>query len=102
MESPHLKETILGKILGKFDRTPNTGHLQIWLQRITQPIAADVPYNEPLCCLVTGEPVDLWNIQWITNHQLAQACNPQEILDRECMKTMSMVIDASEYRVFEY
>jgi hypothetical protein len=102
VESQSSKLTMLGKILGKFDRVPNTGHMQIWLQRISQPIATDIPYREPLCQLVSGEPIALWENDWITNIQLAQACNPQEILDRESMKSLSMVIDASEFKIFGY
>lgn len=93
---------VVGHSFGKFDRLPNTGHLQIWFQRISQPIATDIHYSEPFCRLISGEPLDLWNNHWITNKELVQACNPQNILDRESMKTLSMVIEAGEFQVFEY
>jgi hypothetical protein len=42
-------EIIISKIKEKFKRVPNTGELDIWLQRVTLPIMPEEGYDEKLC-----------------------------------------------------
>ena len=59
------KIEIINKIKRKFDQLPNTGHLDIWLQRITHPVDPAINFNQPLCRLVSGSKKSIWNNDWI-------------------------------------
>ena len=42
------KLSIVGKIKKRFEKIPNTGHLELWLQRITYKLDNQIEYNENL------------------------------------------------------
>jgi len=56
-----IKIEVSEKIKNRFDRIPNTGHIQIWIQRITYPISKEIKFKERICKLVSEEEIDLWN-----------------------------------------
>ena len=101
LNDPKQKTKLFQKILKRFERVPNTGHLQIWLQRISRSFDESVQYKEPLCKLVSGEDVPIWNSNWIKSAQLKTALQPKKILDIEAMKTMEPVIPLKEVELFD-
>lgn len=52
IESNDEKQSLVDKIIKRFEKIPNTGHLLIWLQRITIKFNKEYEYKEPLCQLV--------------------------------------------------
>jgi hypothetical protein len=46
LESTTKKSEVIDKIKKKFERVPNTGFLDIWLQRITLPFGQKMHYDE--------------------------------------------------------
>jgi len=87
------------KIKTRFAKIPNTGHMQIWIQRVTLPIDKSISYEEPICKLVSGENVSLWNTQWITNHEL-KASIATSVIDQEALSTLELVIPIDEVELF--
>ena len=59
--SNFMKHHILSLIEKKFDKIPNTGHLQIWLQRLTLLLDKDKIYNEKVCMKVLDSNIPIWN-----------------------------------------
>lgn len=55
------KELIIKKIIAKFKKLPNTGIMQIWLQRITIKTNSDFDYSEKLCNKVVNNDIIIWN-----------------------------------------
>ena len=98
---PKQKTELFAKIRKRFDRVPNTGHLQIWLQRISKSFDESLIYEEPLCRLVSGESVSIWNSTWISSAQLKSALNPMKILNKKALKAVVPVIPPSEVELFD-
>ena len=96
-QKPKLFETIRKR----FDRVPNTGHLQMWLQRISRSFDESLTYDEPLCRLVSGDEVPIWNSTWINSSQLKTAIQPKKILDKKAIKEREPVIPPFEVELFD-
>lgn len=76
------KQEIIERIKKKFSQIPNTGHMEIWLQRVTMPFTENIHYDEPICKLVAGENVRLWNIDWITSSDLKTALDVNKVVNK--------------------
>ena len=94
------KCAIAEKIKTRFERIPHTGYMQIWIQRVTHPFAAEMVFEEPICKLVTGEAVTLWNCDWISDKQLKDAIVTTKIIDRKELVEMDPVIPIAEVELF--
>jgi RNA-directed DNA polymerase len=70
---------VIKKIHGRLSQLPNTGHMEVWLQRISHPLEPQFGYTETLCRLVEGEQVEVWNNDWITSARLKAALDPSTI-----------------------
>jgi hypothetical protein len=70
LKSKAAKKKVIKKINRKLSELPNTGHMEVWLQRISQPHKLYLEFSEPLCELVRGEKVPLWNNDWISSSKL--------------------------------
>lgn len=102
LDSDVVRCGVIEKIYKKLSQLPNTGHMEIWLQRISHPYGARLSYREPLCQLVCGRDVIVWNNDWITSTKLRTALDPKKIVNRQRLKTIKPVVRPSEIRVFEY
>lgn len=94
------KKSVLEKIRHRFTKIPNTGHLQIWLQRISQPEFQDMHYDEPLCQLVAGHAVTVWNLDWISSNELKNAIAAISIIDKARLNDIKPIILAEEFELF--
>lgn len=57
---------VVKDIYAKFQRFPDIGEIQIWMQHITYQLPDSINYNEGLCKVVDNEPgVKLWNNDWV-------------------------------------
>ena len=96
-----LKKVVFKKIQEKFFKKPNTGFLQIWLQRMVISQLTEVQFSEPLCQIVKNNKISLWNVEWITNTAIKKLLNNNKnLIDKELLKTSRPVIDYSEVALF--
>lgn len=100
MKSPDEKCAVAGKIKTRFAQIPNTGHMQIWIQRVTHPLSKEIDYEERICKLVIGEAVALWNCEWISDKKLQNTIASANIIDRKKLAAMESVISIDEIRLF--
>ncbi len=100
LESIEEKRVVVEKIKARFEHIPNTGHMQIWIQRLTHPLAKDISYEEPICQLVAGTSVSLWNCDWISNKVLKELISSVSIVDQAKLASMESVIPVSEVEMF--
>ena len=102
LDSDSVRKNIIEKIRGKFANFPNTGHIEIWLQRISLEFGSEISYDEPLCRLVNGEEVTIWNNDWISSKNLRNIIVPEAIVDREEqeLKKAEPVIQLEEVQTF--
>jgi len=99
LDSEDEKKDVAEKIKTRFAKIPNTGHMQIWIQRATLPIAKEISYQEPICRLVSGEDVSLWSTRWITSADLKRAITTP-VIDQPALETLEPVIPIDEVELF--
>lgn len=94
------REQIVKDIYRKFQRFPNIGEVQIWLQRITYNLPNPIIYTEDICKIVSNEPnVKLWNNDWVDD--IYKVDFPQyEICTDWIIKHYSPVINIDEVSLF--
>lgn len=93
---------ILKSIEKKFDKLPNIGHLQVWLQRLTIKTDRNKYYSEKLCQKVIDSNRDLWNIEWLKNQTIKDAFLKNSIINEEKIEAMQLVIEPKEVNIFGY
>jgi hypothetical protein len=101
IESQEEKLEIIKRVKKKFSQIPNTGHMEIWLQRITYKIDSSNEYDEAICKLVAGESFSLWNIDWISSQSLKDVIKATKIVDENIRDEMSPVIAPQEVELFQ-
>lgn len=94
------QKDIVEKILKRFFQIPNTGHMDIWLQRISKPYDLDVKFREPLCQLVDGHDIPIWNNDWISSRMLKNALASKQIINKSLAKKIKPIIPIREVELF--
>lgn len=102
LESDSEKIDLIKRIYQKLSKLPNTGHMEIWLQRISYPYDETIVFNESLCQLVIGRDTDLWNNDWLASTKLIAALDPKKVVDKRQLKTLKPVVPPAEIRVFSH
>ena len=101
LEDNGSKTDILEKIITRFKRIPNTGHLQIWLQRITLPVMIDIPFDEQICKLVSGgNDQMIWNVDWITSEDLKKVFKPDKIINKDKINELTPTVTTQEVDLY--
>jgi len=94
------KKDVIEKIRKRFSQIPNTGHMKIWLQRITLPFDRNVEFDEPLCRLVSGEDCSIWNCEWISSNELKNAIDAKRIVNQIQLQALDAIVPAEEVELF--
>lgn len=100
LETDDEMNSVLEKISNRFEKIPNTGHLQIWLQRVTIKFNRKRRYSETLCEKVNDPEIEIWNSDWL-NNDLKNLINSESIIDEQFITDMSHVIEPNEVKLFE-
>lgn len=102
VEDQEEKEEIIKKIKKKFSHLPNTGYMDVWLQRVTFSFDRESSYEEPICELVSDENATekIWNNDWLQCDELKEAVNARKIIDREELRKMKPVVQPKEVALF--
>lgn len=100
IEGEDERTTVLGAIHTKLSKLPNTGLMEVWLQRIGHFYAFDPDYIENLCTIANSKKASLWNNDWITSRALERALNPAQVFDAEKFKAMKPVVPPKEIEMF--
>jgi hypothetical protein len=87
-------------IHSKLSQLPNTGHMEVWLQRISYAFAPKAEFREALCELAKGKPVEVWNNDWIGSEKLKKALSAANIVDKRKLKSLKYVIKPKEIEIF--
>jgi hypothetical protein len=96
------KEALWVQVRDKMRRVPYNGYLEIWLQRVTKPKSGNFRLDspEPLCKVVNGEQISLWNNSWISSAELIKALGVGTIVLKD-PKASSEVVPAEELALFK-
>jgi RNA-directed DNA polymerase len=91
---------VIQKIHAKLTQLPNTGHMEVWLQRISHSFVPNLAYKETLCRLAKGESMNLWNNDWITSPALKALIDPQKIVNKPKLKSLKPIVRPKEIELF--
>lgn len=94
------RERILQAINTKFEKIPNTGHIKIWLQRLTIKFDRTRIYQEELCKKVNDSSIQIWNSDWL-NSTLKNLIVGIPIIDEQVIQEINVVIDSDEVQLFK-
>jgi len=94
------KENIIKKIIAKFKKLPNTGIMQIWLQRITIKTSNYFEYSEKLCHKAIENDVVIWNSDWL-QPKLKKIIDSYDLIDKEVLEELGAVISEKEVSLFD-
>jgi hypothetical protein len=94
------KEQIFEKLLRKFSLVPNSGHLEIWLQRITLGNKMRHEYKEMLCKKVVDNKIELFPTNWITSTKIKKYLSDTEIVNQQIIDSLSDTIARKEVETF--
>ncbi len=94
------RDSIINDILTKFEKIPNTGHLKIWLQRLTIKIDRNKTYPEILCETVYNQNTKIWNSDWL-NNSLKTRIEATRIIDEQIIDKTDVVITSAEVQLFK-
>lgn len=95
----HIRDEILESVSVKFNKIPNTGHLKIWLQRLTLKIDRQRLYDENLCKKVNDNKTQIWNSDWL-NNELKTLVSTTPIIDEQVIQDMDIIINTNEVQLF--
>ena len=93
------KQNIYAAIKQKFSMLPNSGFMQIWLQRLTIKINEHEEYDEPLCKKVVDQTTQIWNVDWLPS-KMQQIFESHSIIDTKIIATISEIIEPDEIQEF--
>lgn len=88
---------ILEKIMERIKNMPNSGFIEIWLQRLSITVDEEYKYEDVLCKKVYSDS-KIWNTEW-----LDVAFDEDIIIDKKYIKEMSMKIskqDVDEFYIY--
>ena len=92
---------IANDILRKFNHLPNTGYLQVWLQRIMHPCGIHLAYSEQLCKKVIDPEQVLWENGWLDAAPTIKTdFEGIDIIDRDKLSQLKPVISNEEIDIF--
>ena len=100
IDSVTQRESLLQAIDAKFHKIPNTGHIKIWLQRLTIRIDRQRVYEEDLCRRVNDPTIQIWNSDWLSN-ALKTLIATTPIIDEQIIRDINAVIDIKEVQLFK-
>ena len=88
-------------VLEKFSHLPNTGYLQIWLQRILLPCKIRLGYTERLCQVVEDPFVDVWEQGWLDkDKELKSTMAVANIVDYKQIGNLQPTMSNDEVNIF--
>ncbi|QOP44192.1 RNA-directed DNA polymerase [Sulfurimonas sediminis] len=87
---------IAEKTIMKFQTIPNTGYMEIWLQRsIIKLDYQKLQLKEKMCRLVNGEDIKLWNNCWLQAN-IVEIFNKNKIVNHSSIQNTPEIIDIND------
>ncbi len=99
IDNVKIQDEILNLITTKFNKIPNIGHIQIWLQRVTLKIDRQKSYHEILCKKLNDPKIEIWDSAWL-NDDLNKLISLEPIIDEQVINKMDKIIKLEEVELF--
>lgn len=95
-----IRVRVIKKILSKYKKLPNTGIMQLWLQRVTITLGNHFDYSEKLCGKVVDNDVVVWNSDWL-NKKTKKLVDSHNLVDANILADLGAVIGKDEVSLFK-
>jgi len=99
LASSEEKPSLWAKVYNKMKHVPHNGYLDIWLQRVIQPLALPFESDEHICKIVIGESAGLWDNSWIASTDLQNSLNTHAMVIKPANQ-VEEVIKPKEIELF--
>lgn len=101
--APSKRLTLINKVKKKFDAIPNTGILDIWLQRVAYKVNPNINYREKLTHLLQSSSTypgnTFWNCNWL-KPTMQDIVIDTPIINEKRLADIGIVIDRTEVNAF--
>jgi hypothetical protein len=94
------QKSILKDVFSKFQKIPNTGHFELWLQRAILKLPITKKFKEPLCKIVDGKKVAIWDSSWL-NTDFQNIIESTSIINSKTLAKLDSIIKSDEVLLFE-
>ena len=95
------RESAAFLVLEKFSHLPNTGYLQIWLQRIMLPCKIKLDYTERMCQVVENPFISAWEHGWLEEDgNLMNIMATTDIIDYKQIENLQSTLSDDEVYLF--
>jgi RNA-directed DNA polymerase len=94
------RASIVHRIRTKIERLPNTGYMQLWLQRAAIELKDSLQFDDSLCKLVAGDLSTIWDSSWISSPALKASLDSKKIINQKILNETMPVIPYSEVELF--
>lgn len=94
------KDKMLRQVFRKVSLLPNSGLLEVWLQRIAKPNSIDIEFTDKLCKKVNEEKVQLFETGWINSQPLKKIIDDAEYVDKVALGNLDAIISREEIELF--
>ena len=91
---------IVNSAIRKLSLHPNTGHMEIWLQRLVRKTEVDCSFEEKLCHKVDETETTIWNSDWIDSPSLKDIVDRSEVIDQRKFEEMDLRFSNREVDLF--
>lgn len=98
-ENDEIRKETIKRIKKRFNKIPNTGYLDIWLQRMAIKLGAEITFKEKLCEKVENDKTVIWNSEWLDD-KLKNIIDTYSIIDSNEVDKLDHVINRSEVELF--
>lgn len=98
-KSKSKKLGVIKKISMRFEQIPNTGHLQIWLQRISLRFTKKPHFDELLCAKLANQDIIVWNSDWLET-PFKEMVDKYAIIDQKLIDKLPEIIEKAEVDLF--
>lgn len=86
------RDNLILDIHCKVTQWPNSSLLMAWLQRITLKMDEKFIYDDPICRVVEGDNINLWNNDWLDDSLKTGFCNDM-LISKNVIASMTSTIE---------
>lgn len=95
------KSNILNMVSKKLGVLPNSGLLEIWMQRISMPNNIGLPFKEKVCKKIDNSTIKLFDMDWSSNIAIKNFVDHSTMFDSQKIASIDNVITSKEIDLFK-
>lgn len=94
------RESIVEGAVNRIRRTPNSGHMEIWLKEIVRHFEQPFQFDEKMCAVIDAQPTSLWDCDWVKSSDMRDLVLEEPIVNRSRLEEMKLPFDDDEVSLF--